>query len=294
VSVVSGGRTIFCEGKPSSLDYKLLGQIVKDVLGDQCTIIPAGGKFTLANFAEGYFFPYDRVSQRYIIFRDRDFDTQPTSGIQLLQLNTKRGKRSTALTHRSCIENYLLDSDLIHSYWSAKHIERIENPNSKWSHSDSPGIGAIEEWIETSAKNLQFYQAVRWALGDLQSMSSAREQLKTTWTGGSGKLPESLELESCKLQALELVNQFRQAVEPVAPVNFEERLDLYKEDFTKEDFWVQRQYLIWFHGKDLQKEMQKQKPGYISLTPFFDWAVEQLDISRHPDLMDLKVRIEQL
>ena len=153
---------------------------------------------------------------------------------------------------------------------------------------------AISIWIETCARNLQFYQAVRWALGDLLHMSTARERLKTTWTGGSGKLPELLDLPSCQNQALELINQFRQAVDSVTPENFGASLNSYQQLFTQEEFWVQKQYLIWFHGKDLKKEMQKQQPNYISLSSFFDWAITQLDITRHPDLVELRARIERL
>lgn len=294
VSVVSGGKIIFCEGKQSSLDYELLSRLVEGISSDRCTIIPAGSKFTFSIFAKGYFFPSQVGNQRYIVFRDRDFDVKPTPTIQLLSLGNRLGNRTIALTYRSCIENYLLDADLIHTYWTAKCTEKLDNPTSKWAHKNSPGVEAISMWIESCAKNLQFYQAVRWALGDLLQMSTAREQLKTTWTGGSGKLPESLDLQNCQNQALELINQFRQAVESVTPENFEERLNLYQQLFTQEEFWTDKQYLIWFHGKDIKKEMQRQKPNYISLSSFFDWAVTQLDINQHPDLMELRARIEEL
>lgn len=294
MSVVSGGRTIFCEGKPSSLDYKLLSQIVDGISGDKPAIIPAGSKFTFSIFAQGYFFPNEVVSQRYIVFRDRDFDVKPTPNIQLLSLSNRLGNRSIVLTHRSCVENYLLNTDLIHTYWAAKYTQKIEYPTTQWAHGDSPGRETIAEWIESSARNLLFYQAVRWALGDLLSMSAARAQLKTTWTDGSGNLPQSLDLQSCQNQALELVDKFRQAVDSVTRENFEASLNLYQQHFIQEDFWTQKQYLIWFHGKDLIKEMQRQKPNYISLYEFFNWAIDQLDITQHPDLMELRARIEQL
>jgi len=294
VSVVSGGRTIFCEGKQSSLDYKLLSQIVDGISGDKPTIIPAGSKFTFSIFAQGYFFPNEVVSQRYIVFRDRDFDVKPTPNIELLSLSNRLGNRSIALTHRSCVENYLLNPDLIHTYWAAKYTQKIEYPTTQWAHGDSPGRETIAEWIESSARNLLFYQAVRWALGDLLSMNAARAQLKTTWTDGSGNLPQSLDLQSCQNQALELVDKFRQAVDSVTRENFEASLNSYQQHFIREDFWTQKQYLIWFHGKDIIKEMQRQKPNYISLSGFFDWAIDQLDITQHPDLMELRARIEQL
>jgi hypothetical protein len=294
VSVVSGGKTIFCEGKQTSLDYQLLSRLVEGMPGDKCTIVPAGSKFTFSIFAQGYFFPDEVENQRFIIFRDRDFDVKPAPNIQLLQIERKLGNNAVILTYRACVENYLLDTNLIHNYWVAKHIEKLANPTSKWAHGDSPGIETIAAWVETSARNLQSYQAARWALGDLLSMSAARVQLKTTWTGGSGKLPASLILSDCRSKALELINQFTQAVESVTPENFEARLDAYQQHFIQEDFWVQKQYLIWFHGKDLQKEMQRQEPKYISLSSFFDWATAQVDVNQHPDLMELRTRIEQL
>lgn len=290
MSVVSSGKIFFCEGKPSSLDYKLLDRLVD---GDRCTIVPAGSKFTFSIFAEGYFSGNKAVNQKYIVFRDRDFDVQPTANCRLLQLVNKFGNKSIALSYRTCVENYLLDANLIHTYWTEKYNEKQENPTSKWGHQNSPGVDRISESIETSARNLQAYQAVRWALGDLVNMSAAREQLKTTWTN-TGKLPDSLILQDCKNQALELVNQFRQAVESVTREKFEDNLVSYQQQFDQEEFWTQKQYLIWFNGKDLQKEIQKQDSKYISLNSFFDWAIPQLDITQHPDLMELRTKMEQL
>lgn len=293
MSVVSGGRTIFCEGKQTSLDYRLLSRVVEGISGDKCTIIPAGSKFTFSIFAQGYFFPNEVRNQRYIGFPDRDFDAQPTPSIQLLQLENRSGNLSIALTYRACVENYLLDTNLIHAYWTEKYTEKRDNPISKWGHGDSPGVETIAAWIETSARNLRFYQAVRWALGDLLSMGAARE-LKTTWTGGSGKLPKSLDLQDCQQQALALVARFRQTVESVTPEKFEASLNSYQKRFIEKNFWTQKQYLIGFHGKDLQKEMQRQKPHYISLSSFFDWAITRIDITQHSDLIQLRTRIEEL
>ncbi|MGB8691699.1 MAG: hypothetical protein WCD53_30855 [Microcoleus sp.] len=293
MSVVSSGKIIFCEGKPSSLDYRLLNRVVDSLPGDRCTIVPVGSKFAFSTFADGYFSRNRAVNQKYIVFRDRDFDVQPTPNCGLLQLDNRSGNKPVALSYRTCVENYLLDADLIHTYWTEKYNEKQENKTSKWGHQNSPGADRISESIETSARKLQAYQAVRWALGDLVNMSAAREQLKTTWTN-TGKLPESLILQDCKNQALELVNQFRQAVESVTTEKFEDNLVFYQQQFDQEEFWTQKQYLIWFNGKDIQKEMQKQDSKYISLNSFFNWAIPQLDITQHPDLMELRTKMEQL
>ena len=289
MSVVSSGKIIFCEGKPSSLDYGLLDRVVDSLQGDRCTIVPAGSKFGFSTFAEGYFSGKTAVNPKYIVFRDRDFDVQPTPNCGLLQLDNRSGNKPMALSYRTCVENYLLDADLIHTYWTEKYNEK----QTTWGHQNSPGVDRISESIETSARHLQDYQAVRWALGDLVNMSTARQQLKTTWTK-KGKLPNSLNLQDCKNQALQLVNQFRLAVGAVTWDKFEDNLVSYQQLFNQEEFWTQKQYLIWFNGKDIQKEIQRQDSKFISLDSFFDWAIRNLDINQHPDLIELRTKIEQL
>ncbi|VXD16300.1 conserved hypothetical protein [Planktothrix serta PCC 8927] len=291
MSVVSGGKIIFCEGKDTSLDYQLLSKIIADISGFN-TIVPVGGKFNFSLFSQGYFARYETINQPYIFFSDRDFDVKPTSNIQLLLF---ANNQSRFLSYRACIENYFLDADLIHNYWLEKFQGRQENPTTTWAYGDSPGIDKISEWIQNSAMSLKNYQSVRWALGDLTNMGAARRQLRTTWTGKSGQLPNSLTLQDCKTQALEMISEFRQAVETVTPEEFENRLNLYHQQFDQEEFWIEKQYLIWFHGKDIQKEMQRQQNKYISLNKeFFKWAIQNLDINQHPDLIQLRERIRNL
>lgn len=288
-----GGITIFCEGKKTSLDYKLLNRILEYLSGNLCTLVTAGSKFSFSAFVQGYFSPDELQNKRYIIFRDRDFDVQPTSTVQLLQLYPNNP--SITLTYRACVENYLLDANLIHTYWTEKYREKQKNSFFKWGHGDSPGIETITNWIETSTRNLKFYQAIRWALGDLSRTGAARKQLKTTWTDGSGTLPQSLDLESCKHQALNLIDEFREAVTSITREKFEESLNTYLQQFEQDNFWTQKQYLIWFHGKDIQKEMQRQQSNYISLSSYFEnWAITKLDMDQHCDLVDLRTRIKQL
>lgn len=75
---------------------------------------------------------------------------------------------------------------------------------------------------------------------------------------------------------------------------FEASLASYHQKFSQSEFWSQKQYAIWFHGKDIQKEMHKQESHYISLEQFFYWAANKLDIDRHLDLRELRSKIEQL
>lgn len=281
---------IFCEGDRNSLDQLLLRRILQQYpIANRPQIVPAGGKFTFTQFAQGYFFPNKLSQQKYLVFRDRDFDAIPTTDPKLIQLGRMY------LTHRACIENYLLDAKLIDAYWQEKSAEKLENPTSKWGHGDSPGVEEIATWIETSTRSLIDYQAVRWALGDLLRNAEARKQLKTTWTGGSGQLPPSLTLADCATEAINLINQFRQAVDAVTLDSFQASLTQYQQQFTQPKFWQQQEYLIWFHGKDIQKAMQNQRPNYISLKSFMEkWVIPQLDIAQYSDLLELKDKIAQL
>lgn len=289
MSVVSSNKIIFCEGKQKSLDVQLLERVLETLPTERPTIVSSGSKFTFSVFAQGYFFPQEIGNQRYLVFRDRDFDAKPPEEVRLIQL----GYQPFWLTHRACIENYLLEPDLIDAYWREKYIEKQEN-NSRWGHGDSPGIDRITQWIEAAARSLQEYQAVRWALGELLLTSTTRSQLKTTWTGGSGQLPLSLALQDCRTEALALINEFKQAVETVTLDRFESNLNTYQQHFNQVEFWLQKQYLIWFHGKDIQKEMQKQEPQYLSLKTFFNWAVARINVERYPDLSELRNKISHL
>jgi hypothetical protein len=83
-------------------------------------------------------------------------------------------------------------------------------------------------------------------------------------------------------------------VRTVTQDRFEASLAVYQQQFAQDEFWTQKQYLIWFHGKDIQKAMQQRESQYISLNAFFDWALNQLDVHQFPDLVELQSRIEQL
>jgi hypothetical protein len=293
MSVITGKRIVFCEGKPNSLDYRLLNRLV-ETIRDAPTIVPASSKFTFSMFAQGYFYHDKAHSQKYVVFRDRDFDTEPTQDVRLLTLDTNLGNKNILLTYRSCIENYLIDAEPIHAYWSDKYEEKRQYPASRWGHGDSPGIEVIAKWIENSSKNIKDYQAVRWALSDLIRESNTHSRLKTTWTGGSGKLPDSLAIGNCLSEAINLIKQFRNTIDNVKEDIFKERVESYKKLFSEEDFWADKQYLIWFHGKDIQKRMQIEEPQFISLKDFFHSSINNIDLNQHCDLMEFKAKVESL
>lgn len=293
MGVISQGKVIFCEGNENSLDRSVLSAILGSIPSSNCTIVPVGTKFELARFIQGYFRGASQAQVSYLVFRDRDFDAVPTyDSPRLLQLEGREGQNQPWLSYRACIENYLLNSALIHEYWRSEYQRRLEYPSSQWGHGDSPGVEAIQGWIEDSAKQLRDYQAVRWALGDLLRDPRARRQLKTTWTGKSGVLPQSLELTQCKQAAIEqIIEPFCDRANHISLEHFEARVSYYQSQFSDPAFWERQDYLIWFHGKDLIRQMGCDRNHYISLKAFTKWAPEHLDLQKYLDLVELKDKL---
>ncbi|MEK0178487.1 MAG: hypothetical protein EAZ78_22345 [Oscillatoriales cyanobacterium] len=77
MSVVSS-KIIFCEGKQRSLDAQLLERVLETLPAERPTIVPCGSKFSFSLFAQGYFSRQEIGSQKYLVFRDRDFDAKPS------------------------------------------------------------------------------------------------------------------------------------------------------------------------------------------------------------------------
>ncbi len=280
MSVISlSTKLLFCEGKPDSLDYAILARLV----GNPNIVIPAGGKYGLGAFIQGRLSSYVSQKPSYLAFRDRDFDAVPPSEIKLIMpFPTK----PVLFSHRACIENYLLDATLIYDYWNEMAL------GPKWKHGESPSIQNIETWIKQSAENINDYQTVRWALATLKP-GKRWPQVETTWTKGSGHLPPSLKMDDCQKEANKLIENFTDSMKGVNFDDFEKHLNAYQENFQETEFWAQKKYLVWFHGKDLKKAMQKEKPNSISLDKFCAWATAHLELSQHPDLLELKERIQQ-
>ncbi len=148
------GAMVFCEGKPSSLDFTVLDRLLTK---KPVAIVPAGGKQGMRSFIDGRL-SNTRDQPPYLAFRDRDFDRKPPQKPCLIPLTGK----PIFLSFRACIENYLLSANLLDRYWR----ESARGP--RWNYGPSPGVEEIDEWIKKSAQKIAVYQAVRWALATLK------------------------------------------------------------------------------------------------------------------------------
>lgn len=270
-------KIIFCEGQPNSLDSIFLSNILPP---STALIRPVGGKYGMKAFIEGFLSGYSVDKQpKYIGFRDRDFDVEPPEQSQLVEL---AGAKPIWLTHLACIENYLIDSALIWQYWN----ERASI--STWHHGASPSVDLIDEYIDSTARELLDYEAVRWGLSKLKP-GIRWPEIQTTWTArGSGDLPPSLNYKDCLDRATQLVVEFRTQTEGISVEKLLEYAGAYRAQFSQDVFLGAKHYKVWFHGKDFLIHLCKKFGNNFPRINYLTWAVAHVDTSQHPDLQQLK------
>lgn len=154
----------------------------------------------------------------------------------------------------------------------------------------------IETLIENAARQLADYQAIRWALAKLKP-GQRWPEIRTTWMkGGSGHLPTSLTYDNCLLKANNLVDKFFTEVSHVDQTKLATYASHFRQIFATEDFYAQQAYLVWFHGKDLFKQVFKELQLYLHSQKIMSdfpkdkylwWAAANFEASRHPDLQAL-------
>ena len=254
-----GTKLLFCEGDPGSYDYGLLSRLLVG-RSPSSAIAPLGGKQGIRSFVRGRLSAYpDQKQPDYVVFRDRDFDAEPPPSEVLIPLYQDR---PVFLSHRAAVENYLLNSALIHQYW-----EECATRGPAWQHGNSPGEDDLDSWMRQAAMEIKCYQAVRWALASVKPPDRWPE-VRSTWTEGSGYLPPSLAEDDCLRRARRLVTDFRNETSEVTEERLLAHCERFSEQFSHAGFFEDGSFLVWFHGKDLRKAMQRLRPGSISLEHF--------------------------
>lgn len=265
---------VFCEGGMESYDLKVLNLVVPT----DCLIVPAGSKHGMKAFVEGYFNSTDNHPS-HLCFRDRDFDLEPDPEPKLHQY----GKIFTS--HRSCIENYLLDSSLMLQFWQSE----LEQP--------APDINEFDKWFEDSARTIRFFQAARWTLAKVKGVTPPA--FKTNWLEKNGVLSEDLGEDACRDRAAQHLANYLGHLDQVQAVNLDAIFDDYKALFEAEAFYKDKQYLTWFSGKNLCKALNQNMPKFIRkqrrfMDRYLNWASNNIDYMQFPDLVELKDRLQSL
>ena len=165
-------RTLYllCEGVKKSPDSQILNIVIDGIAGVE--LIPMGGKFGSGAYLQGFLGSLSNSNTLYLTFRDRDFDA-PVPQNECLSQSPLQAK--VYMSYRSTIENYLLLPENILVFCEKNNI-LLENGNE---------INNIQVLFRKAAQDLKYYQAARWALGDMRDLV----RFNTSWVDGSGSLP---------------------------------------------------------------------------------------------------------
>lgn len=266
--------TIYCEGQKESHDITILNKVIDGL--NNILIKPIGGKLGSKAIVQYLENNEERVlskSKDYLLFRDRDFD-QPIPDKERLIID-----RKTYYSHRTTIENYLLDVKIFFHF-----LQEQKN---------NYGID-IEEAVKTLfikvAKELQYYQAVRHTLGALRFANS----FDTTWVVGSGTLPNVLDLETCKAKAWQLIKDIlNKSNQQWTKKTFEATLQEFLTLFEAQSFFDELKFLVYYQGKDFAKALSKELPNF-SIENYYKYAKKHFDYTKYLDLVELRAIIEKL
>jgi len=255
--------TVYCEGVAGSHDYDIINKLATDLT---IRIEPIGSKKGAGSAIQ----VYERLvvkSDFYLFFRDRDFDEAVPDTARL----TKKGNY-TFFSHRTTIENYLFDIPAFFSFVEANGMsEKYQLRN----HSD------VKKLFIKAAKNIKYYQASRHTLGFLRTDKTS---FNTTWTEGSGILPEVLEDETCMNNGIAKILEAKTYTEIWDRDSFR---DKYKEflGFFDDYFFDNLNFLIWFQGKDFATSLKKELIDF-PLKSYYNYAKSNFNFTKFPDLVE--------
>ena len=261
---------LYCEGKKGSHDFDILEKVIEGRLN--ITIKPIGSKYG-ANAIMEYQEKNGNVrSYFYLLFRDRDFD-QPIPEEERLIID-----RKTHYSYRTTIENYLLDvSTFFHFLQEQKNNYKLDTEE------------AVKALFIKVAKKLKYYQAVRHTLGKLRFNNS----FNTTWVTGSGTLPNALDLETCRGEAWQLIeNILNKSNQQWTKEIFEATLQEFLTLFEAESFFDELKFLVYYQGKDFAKALTKELPNF-SIENYYKYAKKHFDYTKYLDLVELRAIIEK-
>lgn len=257
---------LYCEGKKGSHDFDILEKVIEERLN--ITIKPIGSKYG-ANAIMEYQEKNNNVrSDFYLLFRDRDFD-QPIPEEERLIID-----RKTYYSYRTTIENYLLDvSTFFHFLQEQKNNYKLDTEE------------AVKALFIKVAKEL----AVRHTLGKLRFNNS----FNTTWVIGSGTLPNALDLDSCKTNAWQLIEDIlNKSNQQWTKEIFEATLQEFLTLFEAESFFDELKFLVYYQGKDFAKALTKELLNF-SIENYYKYAKKHFDYTKYLDLVELRAIIEK-
>ncbi|MDX2301357.1 MAG: hypothetical protein NW226_01100 [Microscillaceae bacterium] len=258
---------IYCEGKKGGHDYDILEKVID---GLKVEIKPIGSKLGAKRAIE----VYESVvkSDFKLFFRDRDFDNPIPDTVSLTLV------KGVYYSHRITIENYLFAPTVFYSFIREKNLTQ-QYPILDETHAKDVFIKA--------AKDIKAYQATRHAMGKMRKPTD----FGTTWTGGSGNLPDQFDQDYCKQKALEKILKSKGVAENWNEDSFDRERKFFLDKFD-DTFFENLGFLVWFQGKDFASALKIHLPEF-PIKEYYKFAKKLFDYKQFTDLLELRKILEE-
>ena len=273
---------IFCEGKvegAQSLDTKILSKLLSGI--EPKTIVPVGGKRSLSAYMDGYVKRGGVIKPDFIFgLRDRDFDFQIPSEVDIIEQGNMGSKKRVFATYRTCMENYLLNPQILVQFLTENNI--------------TINLSDVSEWLKESAYTIRYYTAARHALGQVQIST----KIVLTWTGGSGNIPTDLGQDFCLSESIKIIEAYRRPLESVTIDTFKNSFSEFSTVFDSQEHYASDEYLVYSNGKDIAKSFSSVFSGktnrpFPSWENYYNFAIKEIDFKQFIDFKKLFDIIEQ-
>ncbi len=282
---------IFCEGKvdgSQSLDIKILSKLLLGI--EPKTIIPVGGKGSLFAYMDGYIKRGGVVKPDFAFgLRDRDFDFPIPSEINIIKSKSTNPQKEGGVqkrvfaTYKTCMENYLLEPQILTTFITQNHKKLKELD-----------VSDVSNWLKESAFAIRYYTAARHALGKVQIPID----IASTWTKGSGNIPTNLGHDFCLAESIKIIEAYRRPLESVTIDVLKVAFSAFSTIFDSQEHYDSEEYLVYSNGKDIVKSFNnvfnaKTKQSFPNWEDYYDFAIKEIDFKQFADLKKLFDIIEQ-
>lgn len=276
--------TLFCEGKKTSLDYKILSKLS---LSGISYIEPIGGKTSFQAYIQGFFSEPKITRIEYArAFRDRDFDYLVPESPGLIR------DHRLLISYRTTIENYLLHPHTLFDYVHASNKE----PNIR---ERLASIESCEEIFKEACIDLKFYTAARWALGMTKKVAPESFNFKSNWPYHSGELPTTISDTDCRIMLSQIIANIKGNADRLDFSDFEYQYARFVEKFDTQFTDNISLCLIWFNGKDIASMIHRKLGGnsffqngqsndFYSFALRDEYFINALNNNEFPDLTQLR------
>ena len=284
----------FCEGdNKKSLDWQIFDKLFDGVSLTSSTLGIKGmnSKRGRDRYTEGYSDAkksnLSSTETPIIVFRDRDFDIEVPLNGSLFR--AAGGKNVTG--NRTTVENYLLKPEVFADYVATtmKGKKPISN--------ETEAVVLFEK----AAKKIKAHQAARHALGEILRIGYPGIPSNLTKNNKflvEGQLPTDLTENGCLQNGKLILQNYSSKALHVNESLFETLFQKYLTQFN-DDFFTNRDYLIWFNGKNIAAAINTECQ-HLDFKDYYKFALQKLDFSDSntqqelPDLIELRNMIGNL